>query len=104
MTMMGRRLELHEKLCELLGSRNVYFEPPATIRMKYPAIVYKRETIRNEFADNLVYKQDVAYQIVVIDQDPDSEFVEKVSKLPACRWNRHFESDNLNHDVFVIYF
>ena len=32
---MDRRLKLHEELCDILGSRNVYFQPPETVKMKY---------------------------------------------------------------------
>ena len=51
---MNRRLELHELLCETLGSRQVYFQPPVNVSMRYPAIVYSRDDIRNNFADNYV--------------------------------------------------
>lgn len=99
---MASRLELHEVLCEVLGSRNVYFQPPVNVSMKYPAIVYSRSDIENTFANNLVYNQVYSYEITVIDRDPDSEIVHKVSKLPMIRFNRHFISDNLNHDVFTL--
>ena len=99
---MSRRLELHEILCDVLGSRNVYFQPPATVQMKYPAIVYSRQDIENVFADNGVYQQFHIYQVIVIDANPDSEIVHKVSKLPMCIYDRHYASDNLNHDVFSI--
>jgi hypothetical protein len=72
--------------------------------MKYPAIVYGLEDIENAFANDRVYLSKRKYLITVIDEDPDSEIVEKVSQLPACRFNRHFESDNLNHDVFILEF
>lgn len=101
---MNTRLELHELLCETLGSRNVYFQPPESIRMNYPAIVYSRSRIDNTFADNIVYKQKVSYEITVIDEDPDSEIVKKVSLIPMCRFDRHFTSNNLNHDTFTIYY
>ena len=101
---MPRRLKLQTLLEELLGSRNVYFQPPASIQMKYPAIVYGLEDIENAFANDRVYLSKRKYLITVIDEDPDSEIVEKVSQLPACRFNRHFESDNLNHDVFILEF
>lgn len=100
---MASRLELHEKLCALLGSRNVYYQPPATVRMRYPAIVYRRYAIDNVHADNIPYFRFHGYEITVIDKNPDSEIVEAVSKLPSCRFNRHFTTENLNHDVFVIY-
>lgn len=99
---MRRRLDLHEILCECLGSRNVYYQPPASIKMRYPAIVYSRYDIENTPADNITYKQSHFYQVTVIDSDPDSEIVHKVSHLPMCVFDRHYASDNLNHDVFTI--
>lgn len=101
---MASRLELHELLCEVLGSRHVYFQPPSSIKMVYPAIVYSRNDINNKFADDSVYNQSWHYTITVIDEDPDSEIVERVSKLPQCGFDRHFTSDNLNHDTFTIYY
>lgn len=101
---MASRLQLQTELEELLGSRNVYYQPPASVRMKYPAIVYSRSRIENQHANNNVYMQKYFYELIVIDEDPDSEIVEKVSKLPACRFDRHYESDNLNHDAFTLYY
>ena len=101
---MASRLQLQTELEELLGSKNVYYQPPASVRMKYPAIVYSRENIENEHADDNVYMQKYFYQVIVIDEDPDSEIVSKVSRLPACRFDRHYTADNLNHDVFTLYY
>ena len=100
---MQARLELHEALCTILGSRHVYYQPPESVKMEYPAIVYSRNSIENTFAENSVYKQDHQYQIIVIDKDPDSEIVAAISKLPMCQFVRHYEANNLNHDVFTIY-
>ena len=102
--MTEKRLKLHEILCETLGSRNVYFQPPESVKMKYPAIVYKRDNIRNYRADNDVYNQKTVYQLTVIDKNPDSEIVTKMSLLPYCQFNRHYIADNLNHDIFQIYY
>ncbi len=102
--METNRLELHELLCDALESRQVYYQPPESVKMKYPAIVYSRNSIDNRFADNSVYGQSLSYQVTVIDENPDSEIVERVSKLPMCRFDRHFTSDNLNHDTFTIYY
>ena len=101
---MATRVDLQNLLEELLGSRNVYYQPPESLKMNYPAIVYARKTIDNSYANNSVYKQNYAYEITVIDKNPDSEIVNKVSKLPTCRFDRHFKSDNLNHDVFTLYY
>lgn len=72
--------------------------------MQYPAIVYSRDDIENNHANNGVYMQSTAYNIIVIDPDPDSEVVQKVSKLPMCMFDRHYVADNLNHDSFTIYY
>lgn len=101
---MGNRLELHELFCTILESRNAYYQPPASVRMKYPAIVYSRKKITNVHADNAVYRQLNAYEVTVIDENPDSELVRKVSMLPKCEHERSFTSDNLNHDVFTLYY
>lgn len=102
-TMMARRLELHELLCEALGSQNVYFQPPEDLKIKYPAIVYFRDDIEKDHANNNSYRRLMSWQVTVIDRDPDSEVVDRVSQLPMCSFERHFASDNLNHDVFIIY-
>lgn len=99
---MASRERLQQELETLLGTRNVYFQPPASKEINYPAIVYARENIDNTFANDNVYMQSRSYSITVIDSNPDSEIVTKVSKMKACRHNRHFKSDNLNHDVFII--
>lgn len=101
---MNRRHELHEMLCDILGSRNVYFQPPENVRLKYPCIVYERSEIRNRNADDEVYRQTFHYLITVIDPDPDSTIVDSLSILSKIRFNRHFVVDGLNHDVFSIYY
>ena len=100
---MGSRLELHEELCAILGTREVYFQPPPSVQMNYPAIVYSRKSINNTSANNVVYKQDDSYELTVIDYDPDSEIVRTISKRPMCRHDRHYKKDGLNHDTFTLY-
>lgn len=101
---MSTRLELHEALCDILGTRNVYFQPNESTKMKYPAIVYSRSDFANEYANNGVYIQSPTYQVIVIDPDPDSEIVDKIKMLPKCSFDRHYVADNLNHDSFTLYF
>lgn len=101
---MASRLELHEVLCDILGSRHVYYQPPESVKMVYPAIVYSRNSINVKHGDDLVYRQVVGYSVTLIDKDPDSEFVDKIMQIPMCRFDRHYIADNLNHDVFTIYY
>ncbi len=99
-----RRIELNRIFEKILGSSNVYFQPPSNVRMRYPAIVYTRIGIEPIRADNGVYKMTPEYEVVVIDPDPDSAYVFQVAQLPLCRHTRHYEQDNLNHDAFQIYY
>lgn len=101
---MASRLQLQTLLEGILGSRNVYFQPQASIFLNYPAIVYSCYDIENVRADNQVYMQHTAYQLTVIDKNPDSDIVKKVSILPKCSFDRHYSKDNLNHYVFTLYF
>lgn len=100
------RIQFHNTLIAWLGSSlptgHLYFQPPENIQIQYPAVVYNRNKIQNKHGDNIIYAQGTEYQITVIDKDPDSEIVDKISKFPTCRYVRHFVTSQLNHDVFVI--
>jgi hypothetical protein len=99
---MPSRFELQTILENILGSENVYFQPPASLEIDYPAIIFCLDDISNKFANDGVYYSQNKYMLTVIDHDPDSPIVDKVKILPTCRFVRHFKSENLNHWVFVI--
>lgn len=101
---MAPRLDLQELLVEILDSDNVYFQPPSNVQMKYPCIVYSRDSILAIYAENSPYKVDNRYSVTVIDRDPDSEIPDKIAKLPLCRHDRFYTADNLNHNVFTLFF
>lgn len=102
---MGRpRTELQTILEDLLGTKQVYFQPPESVRMTYPCIVYARNDGRTIFADNAPYRFMKRYSVTVIDRNPDSEIPDKVAQLPMCIFNRHYTADNLHHDSFELYF
>lgn len=101
---MAQRRELQKLLIKLLGSPNVYFQPPPTIKMSYPCIIYKRDSMDTKFADNQPYKHKKRYQVTVVYPDPDSVIHEQVAQLPLCSYERFYTADNLNHDVYNLYF
>jgi hypothetical protein len=101
---MGQRHDLHDILVDILGSNAVYFQPPPKLNLTYPCIIYKRERSETRFSGNLPYNRDKQYQVTVIDQDPDSVIPDKVAMLPMTRHDRTFSVDNLNHDVFTLFF
>lgn len=101
---MDRRLELQALLEELLGSGNVYFQPPESFKLVYPCIVYKKETFNVWRANNGVYKAHQPYQVTLIYHDPDYELPKTIAELPYCRHDRNFVANNLYHDVFTLYY
>lgn len=72
--------------------------------MQYPCIVYQRYNAVTQFAGNHPYRRTKRYQVTVISPDPDCPIGDAVAALPMCVHNRFFIVDNLNHDVFNLYF
>ena len=101
---MADRLDLQSELEKLLGNRNVYYQPPVNLSMNYPAIRYTKTDISTNFADDKVYTKRNSYELIVIDRDPDNPVIDKLLEFPYCSFNRHYVSDNLNHDVFTLYY
>lgn len=108
---MAPRLQLQSLLKNLMVTEEdpdnvlrVYFQPPENVIMEYPCVVYERDDVYTSFADNKPYNDVTRYKVTVIDTDPDSKIPEKVRELPMCRFNRFFVADNLNHDVYDLYF
>ena len=104
MTTSDNRLLLHAELVRILGSNNVYFQPPESVKIKYPAIIYSRNSINNRSASNKIYIQDHSYMVTYIDKDPESDVVDALSTYPMSSFDRHYVADGLNHDVFTIYY
>lgn len=101
---MGSRLAFHSLLLSVLGSANVYFQPPPSFKMVYPCIVYERSRATTNFADNNPYLREKKYKVTLIDSNPDSLIPDKIAQLPKCMFETHFTFDGLNHDVFTISF
>lgn len=99
---MRTRLELQAKLEELLESKNVYYQPPENLKMQYPAIRYSKSEITDLYADDVKYKSHEVYDLVVIDKLPDNPVIKKILALPYTRFDRHYSSENLNHDIIQI--
>ena len=102
---MASRLELHEELCEALGSRNVYFQTPESVKMKYDAIRYELSGKDIKRASNKNYRITNRYDGVVITRDPDTTIPDVIlSRFEMCSFGRPYTADNLNHYPFTIYY
>lgn len=96
--------KLQSKLVELLGSNHVYYQPPESLKMEYPAIKYSKTNIKSTFANNAAYSFSDCYELIVIDKKPDNPVIKELLRLPYCSYNRHYIADNLNHDVLTLYY
>lgn len=99
----AKRLKFQILLEELLESRNVYFQPPSNIHMKYPCIVYELNRIQNQHADNTAYLKGLGFSVMLITRNPEDEMILKLDSLPYAYFDTHFESDNLHHYQYTIY-
>ena len=72
--------------------------------MEYPCIRYSKSDIESTHADNVKYSKHNRYEIIVIDKLPDNEVIQKILDLPYTSFDRHYTSNNLNHDVIVLYY
>lgn len=100
----SRREQLQTLLQSILGSSNVYFQPPSNVSMQYPAIVYSLSSIQCTAANNIRYQICKAYSITIVSKDPDNSYIDKILELPNSRFDRRYVADNLYHDVITLYF
>lgn len=99
--MENSRLSLHQALTSI--TPNVYYQPPETLKMKYPCIVYALEAMPTKFADNGKYKVNRKYGLVVLDRDPESPIIERVLELPMTSMGRPYSADNIWHTPITIF-
>ena len=100
---MKTREELQVTLETLLKSRNVYYNPPQNLEMKYDAIRYSLSTIKSDYASNIKYKNMKCYDLIVIAKRPDPAVVDTILELPYSSMGRPYVADNLHHYPITLY-
>lgn len=114
---MERRSDLLlQELRDLLGTDEVYFQPAPSLDLdgepvifsgiNYPCFIVKRTTAYQPRANDLMYLFRPGYEVTYINRDePDPEMIYEMGRhFQHCSYQRHFVSDNLHHDVFMIYY
>jgi hypothetical protein len=66
------REEFHSLLAATTGAEHIYYQPPASVKMRYDAIRYKKNVMNVQHADDKSYLIRDEYQIIFITRDPDS--------------------------------
>lgn len=103
---MASRLELHQKLVDILGAnKKAYFQPPESLKLTYPCIMYNLSDISIKYADNRVYNTKRRYSIYYLDTNPDNTMIETIlSSFENITYDRRYVSNNIYHDVFTLYY
>ena len=101
---MASRLTLHDELCELLGTTNVYFQSPESVIMEYDAIRYELAGKNLKRANNGVYFSMNQYDGVIITTNPDTTLPDALlARFAMCSLGRPYIADNLHHYPFTLY-
>lgn len=98
---MASRLSLSEVLHSI--TNNVYYQPPESVKLKFPCIVYKRTSIDETHADDTLYLSRYEYQVTYISKEPDTTKPEEIARLPYCSAGRFFVTDSMYHYPFTIF-
>lgn len=100
---MASQADLQADLEALLGSENVYFQPPSGTQLSYPCITYERDLIKTKFANNSPYNHADRYLVKIIERSLVDSAAEKIKTWPKCSFVRAYRADGLYHTIFNLY-
>lgn len=103
--MAQSRQKLHNTLVGVVGDSGtkVYYQPPSSTMIQYPAIVYSRSDVVVRHADNSTHSLHWVYSATFISLDPDSPIPELLIRLPNARFVRSDTIDGLYHYTIEIH-
>ena len=101
--MSDKRHSLHSKLTKYYP--NVYFQPPANVKMEYPCIVYNRTRGLVRYAGDDIYHDRVGYLVTVIEYDPDSQIPFEIRKdFSHSTITAFLTKDNLHQTTIILFY
>lgn len=95
-----RRIELDNKFKSIPGLENLYFQPPESIRLKYPCIIYNVSRNQQFYANNGKYMTGTRYTVKLISKNPDEPLREYLEQFRYCELASFYTANNLNHFVY----
>lgn len=102
---MADRLELQKELVELLGSKQVYYDPPETLKLKYPCFLYQSDIPYDVKANNHSYMYVKRYSVTYINSNPDNDMTARLlNHFGHISAGNPYTSDSLHHYPFDIYY
>lgn len=101
---MDKRLSLQAQLESLVGN-NVYFQPPASVYLSYPCVIYNLSVGDIKRADDRIYHYTQRFELIFIYRQSNMEIIERVLEtFPMCSLSRVYIADNLYHYAFNLYY
>lgn len=81
----------------------MYFQPPESIKLKFPCIIYHKTGTHRVYSDNMLYLKKQKYQLTVVDEDPDSVIADDiVDAFEYCYITNYYNKDGLNHTTLTL--
>lgn len=101
---MDSRPNLQTMLETLSDELHVYFQPPTSTKIIYPAIVYFRNSFSAFRGDNISYGLFPSYTITLKSRNPEDPILKKLLSLPYITYDRHYVVNNIHNDVLTIFY
>ena len=98
-----QRMVVQSKLESIAGVKKVYYQPPSSIKIEYPCIIYNISNYVSNNANNDVYLDWPRYTVTVISKNPESSIPDQIKHIRGdfiASFSRFYTTDNLNHWVF----
>ena len=103
--MEANRLDLRERLTAIMEEcgeePRLYFQPPESVKIEYPCVIYQLRTMTSDYADNLPYRTGIGYDVTYISRSPTSKVPARMAKEPMFGFDRYYKADNLNHYAYT---
>lgn len=101
--MANKRLELAIKLEDFCP--NCYYQPPSDITMKYPCIIYNKDTPLQSNANDFNYISIDKYILTIVEYKADTGVAEKIrDAFRTARISQKYIADRLHHTKIELYF
>lgn len=105
---LNRRITFDKKLRQILQDNgldvNIYFEPPRSISVKTPNILYKLDRSKPIYGDNKAYVDIAEYTVIFRTKEPCCIIHNDLLKLGQSSFVSKYTKDGLNHYQYKIYY
>ena len=81
----------------------VYFQPPESVKLQYPCVIYSLKDIKARKADNMPYTTSLGYSLLFMTKDPKDERIISFMNLEHCKFDRYYSADNVHHYSYTVY-